>query len=128
MSYFAGNAKIKTATLLACTLTALSCLIIIATHLIDNEYGYFLRIAMIDASPGSFEMASIVKSDDDSYTLQAFEIYAPYLLMGYLIGYLWPLRDTRFVKLIGKVLLRFVMVWVPMVSWEAWQILLLAAS
>jgi hypothetical protein len=50
-------------------------------------------------------------------------VLPPYPLMGWLIGYRWPLRDASLGWLLLAVLFRFVLVWVPMVAIGLWLVL-----
>jgi hypothetical protein len=116
MSYFVGNARTKTAVLFASIFLALSCLIGLATQFMGIAGAIFSE-AMILGSPfcwlnGPVKYLLVLSHGGLLYPLAL----APYALLGWLIGYCWPLRDASVGKLVRAVLLRFAMVWVPIVA------------
>jgi hypothetical protein len=122
MSYFAGNARIKTASMFASTFLAQSCLIGLATQFM-GVVGAIFSEAMIVGSPfcwwnGPVKYLLRLSRGGLLYPLAL----APYALLGWLIGYYWPLRDATVGRLLRAVLLRFAMVWVPIVAIGVWRV------
>jgi hypothetical protein len=122
MSYFAGNARIKTAAMFASTFLAQSCLIGFVTQFM-GVVGAIFSEAMILGSPfcwlnGPVKYLLGLSRGGLLYPLAL----APYALLGWLIGYYWPLRDASLGRLLRAVLLRFAMVWVPIVAIGIWRV------
>jgi hypothetical protein len=115
MSYFARNARIKTAVVFASTFLALACLIGLATQFM-GIVGAIFSEAMILGSPFCWLNGPVNYLLRLSQALLYPLTLAPYALLGWLIGYCWPLRDATVGKLLRAVLLRFAMVWVPIVA------------
>ena len=121
MSYFTGNARIKTAAVLASIFLALSSLIGLVTQFM-GIVGAIFSEAMILGSPFCW------LNEPVRYVLRLSQgllyplVLAPYALLGWLIGYYWPLRDASVGKLLRAVLLRFAMVWVPIVAIGIWRV------
>jgi hypothetical protein len=127
MSYFADNARVKTAALFAATFLALFYLIGLAAQFMGLA-GDFLAEAMIQGSPLVWLVESVfyllgVRRGPASVVLLYLLVLAPYPLLGWLIGYRWPLRDASLGRLLRAVLLRFALVWVPIVAIGLWLIL-----
>jgi hypothetical protein len=126
MSYFAGNARIKTAALFASTFLALFSLIGLAAQFMGRA-GDFVAEAMIQGSPlvwlePAFYLLGVragLASDILLYVL----VPASYPLLGWLIGYRWPLRDASLGRLRRAVLFRVALAWVPIVSIGLWRAL-----
>ena len=119
MSYFAGNARIKTATLFAFTFLVLA--IGIGRELSSMDGFGFLAVGMMAGSPLTWVEApvkSLLRWNNDMLILL---VLAPYPILGWLIGYYWPLRDAGYGRLAGAVLLRFAMTWVPIVAIGLWR-------
>jgi hypothetical protein len=126
MSYFAGNARGKTAALFASTFLTLFYLVGFAAQFMGPA-GDFLAEAMIRGSPlvwlEPVLYLSGVCGGPGSELLLYLLVPAPYPLLGWLIGYRWPLRDASLGRLLRAVLLRFALVWVPMVVIGLWRAL-----
>ncbi len=121
MSYFAGNARIKTAALFASTFLALSCLIGLATQFMGLAGAIFIE-AMIVGSPFCWMNAPVKYLLTISHGGLLYPLaLAPYALLGWLIGYYWPLRAAGAGKLLRAVFLRFTMVWIPIVAIGIWR-------
>ena len=121
MSYFAGNARIKTAAMFASAFLALSCLIGLATQFMGLA-GAILSEAMIVGSPFCWLNEPVRYILRLSQGLLYPLVLAPYALLGWLIGYCWPLRDASVGRLLRTVLLRFAMVWIPIVVIGVWRV------
>jgi hypothetical protein len=116
MNYFAGNARTKTAALFASTFLALSCLIGLATQFMGVA-GAILIEAMIVGSPFCWANGPVKYLLTLSHGALLYPLaLAPYALLGWLIGYYWPLLDAKLGRLLRAVVLRFAMVWVPIVA------------
>ena len=123
MSYFAGDARVKTAVLFASTFLALFFLIGLAAQFMGPA-GDFLAEAMIQGSPVVWLAPGLyllgVRRGPASEVLLYLLVPAPYPLLGWLFGYRWPLRDASLGRLLRAVLLRFALVWVPIVAIGLW--------
>lgn len=115
MSYFASNARINTAAMFASTFLAGACLIMLATPFM-GVVGAIFREAMVMGSPFCWWNGPVKYLLGLSPGLLYPLALAPYALLGWLIGYYWPLRDASVARLIRAVLLRFALVWVPIVA------------
>ena len=115
MSYFEGNARTKSATMFASTFLAGACLIIFANQFL-GVVGAILREAMIVGSPFCWWNEPVKYLLGFSQDLLYPLALAPYVLLGWLIGYYWPLREASVGRLLRAVLLRFAMVWFPIVA------------
>ena len=132
MSYFAGNAQARTATLLASTFLAQFSVLFLATQFMGPA-GLFLAGAMVDGSPLVWLGEPIIGiplyilgirlGSVSREALLYLLVFAPYPLLGWLIGYRWPLRDTSLRRLLRAALFRFALVWVPMVAIGLWRVL-----
>jgi hypothetical protein len=128
MSYFVGNAQLKTAALLASTFLAQFYVTFRVVQLIE-PVGSFLAGAMVDGSPMVWLGERIlyilrirIPSGPATVVLLYLLVLPPYPLMGWLIGYYWPLRGVSLARLLLAVLFRFALVWVPMVAIGLWLI------
>ena len=120
MSYFAGDARIKTAVLFASTFLAISCLFGFATQFMGIAGAIFME-AMITGSPFCWLNGPVKFFLRLSPALLYPLALAPYALLGWLIGYYWPLRDASVVRLLRAVVLRFLVVWFPIVAIGIWR-------
>jgi hypothetical protein len=121
MSYFAGNTRIKTAALFASTFLALACLIGVVAEFM-GIVGAIFSEAMILGSPFCWLNGPVNYLLRLSQALLYPLTLAPYALLGWLIGYAWPLRDASVGKLVRAVLVRFAMIWVPIVAIGIWRV------
>jgi hypothetical protein len=124
MSYFADNARVKTAALLASTFLGQFYLIGLAAQFMGVA-GDFLAEAVIQGSPLVWLVEPVlyllgVRRGPASAVLLYLLVAAPYPILGWLIGYRWPLHDATLGGLARAVLLRFVLVWVPIVAIGLW--------
>jgi hypothetical protein len=129
MSYFASNAQVKTAALLASTFLSQFYLTFRVVQFM-GPVGSFLAGAMVDGSPVVWLGERIIyilgiriPRGPATLVLLYLLVLPPYPLMGWLIGYRWPLRDASLGWLLLAVLFRFVLVWVPMVAIGLWLVL-----
>ncbi|HEV7671783.1 MAG TPA: hypothetical protein VGS22_24950 [Thermoanaerobaculia bacterium] len=123
MGYFADDARRKSAALFAATFLAGFCLIGLTSGFLGTA-GDLIAAAMTQTSPQAYFLEVLlyplylvgVRLGPIPDFLVTTLMAAPYPILGWLIGRRWPLRNVGLGRLLGAVLLRFALVWLPLVA------------